>query len=237
MNRLPWGDIAALTFDCYGTLVDWESGILRALKPLLAVHGVRLDDETLLARYAAYEAAEEGGEYQPYRDVLRGVVGRFAAGAGFTPEEKELDRLPTSLARWPLFADTRGALEALGERLPLVICSNVDDDLFEATQEALGVEFERVVTASYCRSYKPDPRHFRVALALLDLPASRVLHVAQSRFHDIAPARALGMRTAWINRTSRRPGVGVAPPPPAGSEPDLELPDLASLARLVCDAR
>ncbi|MDX2131189.1 MAG: haloacid dehalogenase type II [Planctomycetota bacterium] len=232
MTRPDLGAIRAITFDCYGTLVDWEAGILRALKPLLAVRGAPLPDEDVLASYAAYEAAEESGEYTPYREVLRGVTARFAERCGFALEEKELEHLPASLARWPLFTDTRAALASLAARVPLVVCSNVDDDLFDATREALGVEFAYVVTASYCRSYKPDPRHFRVALALLGLPPASVLHVAQSRYHDIAPARALGMPTIRVNRPSRRGGVGVAPAHPPASEPDLEVPDLASVARL-----
>lgn len=112
-----------------------------------------------------------------------------------------------------------------------MICSNIDDDLFEPTRQWLGTPFEWVVTAQYCRSYKPNPRHFRVALALLDLPASRVLHVAESRYHDIAPARAMGMTSVWINRHSTRPGSSASGS--ADAVPDVTLPDMASLASLL----
>jgi 2-haloacid dehalogenase len=226
-------DIEAITFDCYGTLIDWESGLLRAMRPILAVRGVRCEDAEVLRLYAAFEAEEER-TYKPYRDVLRNIVGRFGAHFGFEPEDRERDRLPQSIARWEPFQDTIEALRALASRFTLVVCSNIDDDLFEATREKLeagGARFDWVVTAQYCRSYKPDARHFRVALALLGLPADRVLHAAQSRYHDIAPARRLGFRTAWVNRPSRCPGTGVSLPVEAAAE--VEVRDLAGLVRVL----
>jgi 2-haloacid dehalogenase len=230
------GGVKAITFDCYGTLIDWEAGVLRAIRPMLTVHGVRASDEEIVGHYAEYEAAEEAGEYKPYREVLRNVVDRFADGYGFEAAELERERLPGSIARWEPFADTKAALRALAERYRLVVVSNIDDELFEATAAKLGHThesplFEWIVTAEYCRSYKPGERHFRVALALLGLEPGEVLHAAQSRFHDLAPASRLGFRTAWINRRSVLPGRGMTPAGEAGVEPGVTVPDLASLAR------
>lgn len=225
--------IRAITFDCYGTLIDWEAGILRALRPLLGVHGVTAPDADILALYASLEAPLEQGEYRPYREVLEGVVRGFAAHYAFRVEDRELDRLADSVRRWEAFPDTVPSLQRLAESFQIVICSNIDDDLFEHTRPRLGIEPDRVVTAQYCRSYKPDPRHFRVAHALLGLEPREVLHAAQSRYHDIAPARALGIPTAWINRPSARRATGATPPPPPDSEPDLVTENLTQLCALM----
>lgn len=226
---LDWGRYEAATFDCYGTLIDWEAGILGAIKPLLASRGVQAADAEILALYARLEAEKERGEYQPYRRVLEHVAAGIAGHFGLSLGEGERGVLADSIANWEPFPDTVAALERLSRRYRLVICSNIDDDLFEATRRKLRVDFEYVVTARYCRSYKPDPRHFRVALALLGLPADRVVHIAQSLYHDIAPAGAMGLATVWVNRRAGRPG-GATPAAPAGTRPDLEVPDLASVA-------
>jgi 2-haloacid dehalogenase len=223
-------EIRALTFDCFGTLVDWETGILKALRPLLTVRGIRVDDARLLSLYAHAEAALEAPPFRPYREVLEGALATLASELSFDLAFQERSRLADTLPRWPLFHDAQGTLAFLGARFPLVVCSNVDDDLFEPVDERLGSPFTYHVTATLCRSYKPDPRHLRVALALLGLEPHQVLHVAQSRYHDLAPARALGMRTCWINRPSARPDLGLVPDAAPAPEADLTCRDLASLA-------
>lgn len=228
--------IRALSFDCYGTLIDWETGILRAVRPVLSVRGLCPSDEEILDAYARLEALHESGDYLDYREVLSRVMRDLASERGASLEDREVERLPASLATWPAFPDTARTLRALATRFPLVICSNVDADLFEATQEKLGADFEWIVTADYCRSYKPNPRHLRVALALTGLQPHELLHVAQSRYHDIAPARALGIRTAWVNRPSRLKDRGVTPATPASAspaEPDLTATSLEELDRLL----
>jgi 2-haloacid dehalogenase len=224
----------ALTFDCYGTLIDWETGILNTVRPLLEAHGVRLSDATLLEDYAEFESAAEASAFQPYREILRGVVRAYGAKYGFTPTQAEQNLLPDSLGQWLPFPDTVAALQTLAERYSLNIVSNVDDDLFAQTATHLNVRFQNVVTALQVQSYKPSPRHFEEMLRRLALPAEAVLHVAQSLYHDIAPARAMGMATVWINRRAGRAGAGATPP--AEVVPDLELPDLRSLAQRVCNA-
>ncbi|MFQ5538521.1 MAG: haloacid dehalogenase type II [Gemmatimonadota bacterium] len=222
----------ALTFDCYGTLVDWESGILEAMGRVLAAHGCDVgDEERALARFAHHESRIEAAGWRPYREVLEEVIRSVGSEYGIDATPEEAAAFAASVGRWPVFPDTRRVLPALSERYRLAIVSNVDDDLFEGTAVALGVEFDVVVTAQQTRSYKPHPGHFHRVLEELDLPRSRVLHVAQSLFHDIAPARALGFHTVWVNRRAGRGGSGATPP--AEAVPDLEVPDLATLAHVM----
>ncbi|HYE61037.1 MAG TPA: HAD-IA family hydrolase [Phycisphaerales bacterium] len=223
MLSLP--DIRALTFDCYGTLIDWETGILTTLRPLFPA----ASDADLLTLYAHHEAAEEAGSYKPYHEVLANVLSAIAAHYKHTLTDNHV--LADSLPSWPVFPDTRPFLTAAAQRYTLCVCSNIDDDLWAGTHHAINVPIDRVVTAQYCRSYKPDPRHFRVALALLDLEPHQVLHVAESRRHDIAPAKALGFQTAWVNRHKHRPGPSASGH--ADAVPDLEIASLDELAGIL----
>jgi 2-haloacid dehalogenase len=225
---------SVLTFDCYGTLIDWESGIRKALRPFLDAHGVALDDAELLEQYARFEEQIEAGPYRKYRDVLRGVVRNFGEQFGFTPSPAEADALPNSLSDWPPFPDTVAALRTLKQRYRLAILSNTDDDLFPETAKRLQVPFDYVITAEQVGSYKPSHRNFEAALARIGLPKEQILHVAQSLYHDIAPAKALGIANVWINRRHAVHGFGATVP--AEATPDLELPDLRSLAALAAGA-
>ena len=225
----------ALTFDCYGTLIDWEQGIVAALAELLGRELSDEEDERLLRSYAGFEAEAERGPFAPYRQVLRWVGERLAEAEDVQVGASALDRFAGSVVRWPAFPDSGQALRELGTRFRLAIVSNVDDDLFAASAERLGVDFDEVVTAQQVRGYKPGRAHFDEVLTRLDLPVDRVLHCAQSLYHDIAPARALGFTSVWINRRAGRPGRGATPPQEA--TPDVELPDLAALARLTAVPR
>ncbi len=219
-----------LTFDCYGTLIDWERGILAALRPVLDRHGVTIADDDALALYGELESAAERAPYRPYRDLLVSVMDGVGERLGFVPSADERTALASSVGDWPPFSDTVEALRALSSRFRLVILSNIDDDLFALSARRLGVDFAAVITAQQVGSYKPDPRNFHALLARLDTAPDRVLHVAQSLFHDIAPANALGLTTVWINRRHDRPGSGATPP--ATARPDVEVPDLRTLAQL-----
>jgi 2-haloacid dehalogenase len=220
-----------LSFDCYGTLIDWESGILGALRPVLTRHGVACEDNWLLGLYAVAETEAESGPYRTYREVLREVMRRLAITLAFQPSPDEIDALSVSLPDWPPFPDTVPALRALSSRYRLAIATNTDDDLFEGTRRRLGVEFDLVTTAQQVRSYKPASAHFTRTLEGLRADRNSLLHVAQSLFHDIAPAKALGIATVWVNRRAGRSGTGATPR--AEVLPDLEVPDLASLVRLI----
>jgi 2-haloacid dehalogenase len=219
-----------LTFDCYGTLIDWERGILAALRPVLDRHAIALSDDQALEYFGELESAAERGPYRRYRDVLATVMDGFGARLGFAPSADERAALAASVGDWPPFPDTVAALQTLARRFRLVILSNIDDDLFAGSAKRLGVTFAAVITAEQIGSYKPDPQNFRTLIERLDIAPERILHVAQSLFHDIAPASALGLTTVWVNRRHDRPGSGATPP--ATARPDLEVPDMRTLAQL-----
>jgi 2-haloacid dehalogenase len=217
-----------ITFDCYGTLMNWEEGILRCLQRVLAAHGKHTEDSTLLRLYGDFEAAAEKGEFHSYREVLQSVVRQFGRELGFTPLQQEVESLPKSLKDWRPWPDTITALCQLKDRFRLAIVSNVDDDLFAATKPQLGVEFDQIVTAQQAQAYKPSLKIFELTLARLGVPANRVLHVGQSVYHDVLPAQSLGMATVWVNRPSARSGVGAVRA--AEGRPDLQVSSLEELA-------
>ena len=223
-----------LTFDCYGTLIDWERGILAAVRPLLERHGVARSDDAILELFGELEAAAEAGAYRTYREVLALVADGCGQRLGFTPTAHERAAFAGSVGQWPAFPDKVAALHALARHYQLAILSNIDDDLFAASATRLQTTFAAVITAQQVGSYKPNPRNFQHAIARLDRPREQILHVAQSRFHDIAPANTAGLATVWVNRRHDQPGCGATPP--ASATPDLEVPDLATLARLVEEA-
>ncbi len=216
-----------LTFDCYGTLIDWETGILAAVKPILAQRTIAATDAQLLELYTKAEAAQEFGPYQPYRTILRNVMADIAAELGFAPTEAELNVLPDSVGQWPAFADTVAALKRLQTRYKLVIISNIDDAMFAESNKRLQVTFDAIITAQQVGSYKPAHHNFHTALQRLGVAQSQVLHVAQSFYHDHVPAQELGLTTVWVNRQSILPGIGLSLP--VAVTPDLEVPDMQSL--------
>ncbi len=222
--------ITHLTFDCYGTLIDWESGILNALRPVLDGHGVSVSDKELLRLFTTFEAEQEAGSYQPYRKVLSNVMAGIGAALGFEPSPGDLEQLPDSLKDWLPFPDTVAALTILKSRFQLAIISNIDDALFAATARRLQVAFDAIITAEQVRSYKPARRNFRAALTRLGAAPRQVLHVAQSLYHDHVPAKELGLPTVWVKRSSRLGEWGLALP--ADIRPDLEVPDLKTLTDL-----
>jgi 2-haloacid dehalogenase len=223
-----------LTFDCYGTLIDWETGILSALHPILAAHGKQIDDATLLKLYGDFEQRSEQrseqNPYRSYRDVLESVVRQFGAELGFTPSDQQARSLAESLPNWKPWPDTVDALRQLKTRFRLAILSNIDDDLFAATRPKLGVDFDEVITAQQAQAYKPSLKLFELALSRINAPAHRVSHVGQSIFHDVIPAQALGLSTVWVNRPSARPGVGAVKA--ADARPDVTVVSLAELVTL-----
>ncbi len=219
-----------LTFDCYGTLIDWETGIFSALHRILSAHGKKIDDAKLLKLYGDFEQQAEQGAFQRYRDVLGSVVSQFGQHLGFTPTFAERDSLADSMANWRPWPDTVAALRRLKSRFRLAILSNVDDDLFASTAPQLEVQFDKVVTAQQAQAYKPSLKFFELALSRISAPAHRVLHVGQSVYHDVIPAQALGLATVWVNRPSARPGVGAVRA--AEGKPDLTVTGLAELAEI-----
>jgi 2-haloacid dehalogenase len=227
---LDFARFQVLTFDCYGTLVDWETGIFGAMRPILATHGKTISDAALLELFSELEAQAEQGQFRPYREVLQSVVRGFGERLGFAPSEIELRSLPKSLANWLPFPDTVAALRRLKSRYRLAITSNVDDDLFAATALHLEVPFDHVITAQQARAYKPSLAVFELAQERIGVNPNQWLHVAQSVYHDVIPAKSLGIATVWVHRPSPRPGAGAAKA--ATAQPDLEVPNLKTLADL-----
>jgi 2-haloacid dehalogenase len=220
-----------LTFDCYGTLIDWEPGIINALRPVLGRHGVQIADEKALELYAELEPQAEAGEYRDYKTVLRLVLQDMGKRLGFTPTADEQERFAYSVRDWLPFPDSSPALHVLRKRYKLAIISNIDDDLIAASAQRLQVQFDWIITAQQARSYKPSLNNFQVAIQRIGLPKEKILHVAQSLYHDIAPARSLGLATVWVNRRHGKAGSGATPP--AQAQPDLEVPDLQTLAHKI----
>ena len=224
---LDLGGFKVLTFDCYGTLIDWETGIFSALRPILAAHGKSITDSALLELYSDLEVEAERGEFQSYREVLQSVVRGFGQRLGFTPTTAEIRSLPQSLATWRPFRDTVPALLELKKRYQLAVISNVDDDLFASTAPQLKVSFNHVITAGQARCYKPCLEIFKMAVTRIGVPPAHMLHIGQSIYHDVIPAKSLGISTVWVNRPSPRPAAGAAKA--ASANPDLEVANLTTL--------
>ena len=223
-DRFQW-----ISFDCYGTLVDWESGIATAVAAVLSSHGIRKSRAEILALFAEVEPRVQHASYLEYRRVLRRVMALIGGELGFQPSESDLTCLADSLPHWPVFPDTVGSLRALQSRFKLAVISNVDDDLFAGTATTLDVDFDAVVSAQQVRSYKPSLGHFHTAAARMAVATNAWLHVAESLYHDIAPANQLGIASVWVNRPNRGGGTRRA-----DAVPDLVVPDLATLARMMC---
>jgi 2-haloacid dehalogenase len=230
MAGLDFDRFDVLTFDCYGTLIDWEAGILAALRAPLAAHGIAAPDDALLEAFARHEAELEAGPYRPYREVLGEVLEAMLGHFGQAAMLDERAAFGGSVADWPAFADSPAALARLHERFKLGVITNCDDDLFAASEARLGISFDWVVTAQQARRYKPNPRGFELMFERVGLPPARILHIAQSLFHDHVPAKRLGLSTVWVDRRGGQPGSGATPP--ATATPDLTVPDMATLAGL-----
>ena len=239
MTNLDYGAFDALTFDCYGTLIDWETGLLAAIRSVVPVggggtnHGTRngTTDETLLEEYANAEATMEAGPYLRYRTIVGGGIVAVARAHGIEPPADDIARLGGSVADWPAFPDSHDALARLKTRFRLGVLTNCDDDLFAASNARLRVEFDWIVTAQQVGSYKPDKRNFAALVDRLGADGvhqSRILHVAQSLFHDHEPAQRLGFRTVWIDRRQDRTGAGATPL--ANARPDATFPSMAAFA-------
>lgn len=227
-------DFDALSFDCYGTLIDWETGFATVLTPWAKSRGLDVDEEELLVRYAAHEARTARTYPEMlYPEVVARSFTDLGKELGADVTSAEATALGSSVPDWPAFEDSTAALADLSAHYQLIILSNVDRHSFEGSRRRLGIEFDAVVTAEDVGSYKPDPRNFaalRARIVEMGIQPERLLHVAQSLFHDHVPATEAGLRTAWINRRHDRSGWGATPPPPSTPDPDWEFPSMAAFA-------
>jgi 2-haloacid dehalogenase len=215
----------ALTFDCYGTLVDWVRGVTAALRPVLDRNEVGAEGDALFSLYLRFEKEVESGPHVPYREVLRRVLRRIGTHHGFTPSNADLDTFAGSVGRWPPFPDTNEALDRLSAHFRLAVVSNVDDDLFYETARHFDVEFDAVVTGEGVGAYKPALEPFEHAMNELGVAPNRLLHVAQSVYHDVNPAGRLGLDCARVRRYGGR--FDASPP---STSPVIEVPNLGDLA-------
>ena len=197
---LDFNSFRCLSFDCYGTMINWEEGILGALRPILQRHDVELSDAQILAAYSEFEPRQQRREYRRYREILKAIVADFGDRYSFRASLEEMESLPESIANWKPFPDTVAALCRLKKKFKLTVISNIDDDLFAHSARLLEVPFDHVITAQQAKSYKPSHNNFRLALERMGIPREHLLHVAQSLYHDVAPANQLGIKPVWVNR-------------------------------------
>jgi len=224
----------ALSFDCYGTLIDWESGILEVLRPWAESVGLDVADDQLLSAYARSEmAVERDDPTARYPDILAESFRRTGQALGRPVEGTWATRLANSVPDWPAFADSAEALSSLAQHYRLIILSNVHRDGFAASNRRLNGTFAAVITAEDVGSYKPAENHFRAldrTLAELGIDRGELVHVAQSLYHDHVPAKREGLRSVWINRRHDRPGWGATPEPAEEWSYDLEFTSMADFA-------
>nr|WP_296769239.1 haloacid dehalogenase type II [Rhodococcus sp. (in: high G+C Gram-positive bacteria)] len=231
----------ALSFDCYGTLIDWESGIAAVLAPWAREVGLTLSDEELLLAYAGNEAeAELDTPGLLYSGILADAFRRTGDTLGAAVSDEWAERLGTSVPDWPAFPDSHDALASLAENYQLIILSNVHREGFAGSNARLGVTFDRIITAEDVGAYKPSAPHFEAlgaTLVELGVPPRRLLHVAQSLFHDHVPAERHGLDSAWINRRHDRPGWGATPEPTGAVAYRVEFPSMAAFAEAARQSR
>jgi 2-haloacid dehalogenase len=230
-------DFEALSFDCYGTLIDWEAGIAAVMRAWADTHGLALTDEELLTTFSKYEAqAEEQHPTDLYPQILDRAMRGVGAELGVPVTDDDARALAVSVPDWPAFADSPEALQRLARRYKLIILSNVDRESFAGSNRRLGVTFTSILTAQDIGSYKPSPRNFAALMREIDrlgVPQGGLLHVAQSLFHDHVPAKAVGLPSVWINRRHDNPGWGATPKPPADVTPDWTFTSMAAFADAV----
>jgi 2-haloacid dehalogenase len=234
---MKFDEFRVLTFDCYGTLIDWETGILAALRPWAQRAGISATDAEMLGAFGEAEsAAERELPTAIYPDVLRATHARMTKHFGVPSDTAAADLLGRSVGDWPAFADTTDALKRLQRRFKLIVASNVDRESFARTQKRLGITFDAVVTAQDVGAYKPDAKMFLRAMEVAkEFGAERanILHVAQSLYHDHVPAKSFGLKTVWVRRPSKAGEFGATKDPGVNVEPDLVVRSMKDLADVI----
>jgi 2-haloacid dehalogenase len=228
-------DFKVLTFDCYGTLIDWETGMVEALKPLTSKAARKLARDDILEAHARHESTQQvQTPAKLYRDLLATVYRRLAEEWGVAASWSECVAYGRSIRNWPAFADAAASLHYLKQRYRLVILSNVDNESFAFSNEKLGVAFDAVYTAEDCGSYKPSPRNFKYMLeklGTLGIEKSEILHTAQSLFHDHGPANEQGLASCWIDRRHAKGGAGATMAVAQAPRYDFRFDSLADLVK------
>ncbi len=227
-------DFKALTFDCYGTLIDWETGMFEALKPLTEKVGRKLTRDEVLEAHARHESSQQlQTPTKPYRDLLPIVYKRLAEEWGVSVSWTECVAYGQSVKNWPAFPDSAEALAYLKQHYKLVILSNVDNESFAASNAKLGVAFDAIYTAEDVGSYKPSGRNFDYMLdklASLGIAKHQILHTAESMFHDHGPANRHGLSSCWIYRRHDKQGFGATMNPGEMPKVNFRFNSMAELA-------
>src|SRR6516164_5452452 len=218
-----------LSFDCYGTLINWEAGILGYVQPVLQRKGCEVPGDEILNLYSEFEPRRQQPPYRTYREVLAGVARDLAGEFRVQLSDEEARGLADSIRNWEPFPDTIHALRRLKSRYKLAVLSNIDDDLFVLTAPKFGVAFDGLVTAQQVQSYKPSLRNFETLLERLQIDKRKLLHLAESLYHDVAPARSMGIATVWVNRRQGRPAAATRL---IAEQPDIEVATVGELADL-----
>ena len=234
-------DFRVLSFDCYGTLIDWQTGITLGLQPLLVRTGKAWGRDQVLEAFARHEAAQESETPSTIYSELLGIVQtRMAKDWGVEPRAEESKAFGKSIRDWPAFGDSPGALQYLKQHYKLAILSNVDRKSFRASSARLQVEFDYIFTAQDIGSYKPNPRNFEYMIQTLGeagFQKHEILHTAESLFHDHAPANQAGLASAWIYRRQTKQGFGATHPPATMPKYDFRFGSMAEMARAVASSR
>jgi 2-haloacid dehalogenase len=218
-----------ISFDCYGTLIDWKRSLMDIMKPFVMSHKLDLSGDQLYDLFLKADQKNITCEYKPYHEVLIAIMDEMGKELKIDLKLAERTCLVDRFGDWTAFPDTTDSLQELKKRYRLAIISNVDDEMFDVTKRCLGVRFDFIVTAKQVGSYKPSKNNFIRALEIFGLPKEQVLHVSQSIYHDIVPTNELGWSNVWVNRYNE----------PERTDPaefaDLVVPDLASLVRMIRD--
>ncbi|MCS7192056.1 MAG: haloacid dehalogenase type II [Armatimonadetes bacterium] len=220
MSKFSW-----VTFDCYGTLIDWDTGIRNFLSKLLARKGVFVDLDRIHRCWEEIQFELIQREYRPYKDILRLSLEATLKEFGITYSSEDGDAFAASMPTWKSFPDVPPSLQKLKGFTRIAIISNTDNDILKESVKLMGVEFDALVTAQDAKVYKPSPRIFEFALQQLNEDPKGILHVAFGFKYDLVPAKQVGMTTCWLNRTGE--------PKPEGIEPDFIIPSLAEVIPLI----
>jgi 2-haloalkanoic acid dehalogenase type II len=220
-------DFDALTFDCYGTLIDWERGIVNKLRPWTVQHGLALSDDELLETFGELEPKHQAATPgKLYPDILASIYRELALRWEIPTNEESAIAFGKSIERWPAFNDSATSLQYLKKHYKLVIISNVDRDSFARSNEKLEVKFDRIITAQDVGTYKPDPRNFEYMINQL-----AQMGVSKGKI-DIVPATAVGLTTMWINRRKHKTGSGATAVVTENIQPDFEVASLAEFVSM-----
>ncbi|HYP48901.1 MAG TPA: HAD-IA family hydrolase [Thermoleophilaceae bacterium] len=219
-------DIKFVTCDCYGTLIDWESGVFDAFQKEATKDGFTIDRDTLMPRFIEFQREIQRGSYELYAEVLRRAAVKVAKEMGWDLENVRSNFLPNSVPYWPPYRETNAQLERLAKKYELGILSNIDDKLLGTTRRHFRADFDLVVTAQQVRSYKPDPAHFKECARRIGKTKKNWVHIASGYPTDVEPCIQMKVPVIWVNRTGEQIEAGK-------KKPDAEVKTFREAGKLL----